>query len=130
LVWAFTASAGSPEAGWWLVALSATACAGGAIVAATALRQRLSGSLVVLPPLRGATGVALTELSPFGVVRVGGENWSAESVSGILPVGAPVHVLGVRGVRVDVWSEVGTVPDGAGFDVEASDVVGKEEERP
>ena len=128
VAWAFTASARSPEAGWWLVALSATACAGGAILAGTALRLRLGGSLAVLPPLRGATGVAVTDLSPLGVVRVGGENWSAQSVSGILPVGAPVHVLGVRGVRLDVWSEVGTVPDGAAFDVDASDVVSKEEE--
>jgi membrane-bound ClpP family serine protease len=115
VVWAFTASARSAEAGWWLVALSATACAGGAILAAAALRQRLRGTLAVLPSLRGATGVAVTDLSPRGVVRVGGENWSAESVSGRLPLGAPVHVLGVRGVRLDVWSEVGTVPDGTAF---------------
>jgi membrane-bound ClpP family serine protease len=67
---------------------------------------------VGLPSLRGTDGVALTALSPVGVVQVAGEKWTAESVSGPLPAGAPVHVLGVRGVRLEVWSERGTVPDG------------------
>jgi membrane-bound ClpP family serine protease len=110
-VWALTASARSAESAWWLVALCAVACAGGVLVAGAALRQRLRGTLVGLPELRGTSGVAVTALAPAGVVRVGGENWSARSVSGPLPVGAPVHVLGVRGVRLDVWSELGTVPD-------------------
>jgi membrane protein implicated in regulation of membrane protease activity len=81
-------------------------------VATAALRQRLRGTLVGLPALRGTDGVAETALSPVGVVRVGGEKWTAESVSGPLPAGAPVHVLGVRGVRLEVWSEAGSVPDG------------------
>ncbi len=42
----------------------------------------------------------------MGVVRVGGETWSAASVSSRLPAGAPVHVL-ARGVRLEVWSEGG-----------------------
>jgi membrane-bound ClpP family serine protease len=110
-IWALTASARSAEAAWWLVALCAVACAGGALVAGAALRQRLHGTLVGLPELRGTSGVAVTTLDPGGIVRVGGENWSARSVSGPLQAGAPVHVLGVRGVRLDVWSELGTVPD-------------------
>jgi membrane-bound ClpP family serine protease len=118
VVWAITASARSPVAGWWLVALSATASGGGVVVASTALRQRLRGSLAVLPPLRGTTGVALTDLTPVGVVRVAGETWSAESVSGNLPANAPVHVLRVRGVRLEVWSEMGTVPDARVFDIQ------------
>ena len=62
--------------------------------------------------MRGTDGVAVTSLSPVGVVQVAGEKWTAESVSGPLPAGVPVHVLGVRGVRLEVWSESGTVPDG------------------
>ena len=77
VVWAVTASGHSAVAGWWLVALSAIACGGGVIVAGTALRQRLRGGLALLPSLRGADGVAVTELRPVGVVRVGGETWSA-----------------------------------------------------
>ncbi len=110
-IWALTASARSAQAGWWLVALCAVACAGGVLIAGTALRQRLRGTLVGLPELRGTSGVAVTALAPAGIVRVAGENWSARSVSGALPAGAPVHVLGVRGVRLDVWSELGNVPD-------------------
>jgi membrane-bound ClpP family serine protease len=88
------------------------------IIASTALRQRLRGELAVLPPVRGATGIAVTALTPVGVVQVAGESWSAESVSGALPAGAPVHVLRVRGVRVEVWSEEGTVPDAKVFYIE------------
>ncbi len=117
-LWALTASSHSAGAGWWLVALSATASAAGIIVASTALRQRLRGGLALLPSLRGAAGVAVTDLRPLGVVRVGGETWSAESVSGPLPAGAPVHVLAARGVRLEVWSEVGRVPDAAVLDLE------------
>jgi membrane-bound ClpP family serine protease len=115
-VWALTTSARSPAAGWVLVALCATASGAAVVVASTALRQRLRGTLVGLPPLRGTDGVAVTALNPVGVVQVAGEKWSAESVSGPLPAGAPVHVLGVRGVRLEVWSERGTVPDGSVFD--------------
>jgi membrane protein implicated in regulation of membrane protease activity len=117
-LWAFTASASSPAAGWLLVALCAFASGAALVVASTALRQRLRGTLVGLPSLRGRDGVAVTSLSPVGVVQVAGENWTAESVSGPLPVGAPVHVLGVRGVRLEVWSELGAVPDGRMLGIE------------
>ena len=117
-VWAFGGSTRSAEAGWWLVALGAAASAGAVIVGSTALRQRVEGTLTVLAPVRGATGVAIGELTPGGVVRVAGEYWSAESVSGRLPAGAPVHVLRVNGVRLEVWSEVGVVPDGSMFDIQ------------
>jgi membrane-bound ClpP family serine protease len=60
----------------------------------------------------------VTELTPVGVVQVAGESWTAESVSGRLPAGAPVHVLNVRGVRLEVWSEMGTVPDAKVFDIQ------------
>jgi membrane-bound ClpP family serine protease len=54
--------------------------------------------------------MALTDLDPRGVVRVGGENWSADSLSGPLPAGSPVHVASIQGLRLQVWSEAGTVP--------------------
>jgi membrane-bound ClpP family serine protease len=122
VVWAFTASASSPVAGWCLVALCAFASGAALVVATTALRQRLRGTLVGLPPLRGTEGVAVTSLHPVGVVQVAGEKWTAESVSGPLPAGATIHVLGVRGVRLEVWSEMGTVPDGS--------ILGSEEDQP
>jgi membrane-bound ClpP family serine protease len=69
---------------------------------ATAL-ERPSADLV------GAEGVAVTPLVPSGTVRVMGEDWSADSVSGPLPAGARVHVVARRGIRLQVWSEAGTV---------------------
>ena len=111
VLWALTASSHPAGASWALVALTATASAGSVLLATTALRQRLRGQLALLPSLRGAAAVAITDLTPVGVVQVGGETWSAESVSGPLPAGAPVHALNARGVRLEVWSEAGTVAD-------------------
>ena len=59
----------------------------------------------------------MTDLTPTGVVRVGGETWSAESVSGPLPPAPRSTSLTARGVRLEVWSEVGTVPDANVFDI-------------
>jgi membrane-bound serine protease (ClpP class) len=116
--WGVTASNRSSVASWTLVALSATVSAAAVALATAALRQRLRDELALTPPLKGALGVALTELTPGGVVQVGGETWSAESVSGTLPAGAPIHALQVRGVQLEVWSEVGTVPDGNVVDIQ------------
>jgi membrane-bound ClpP family serine protease len=117
-VWAFTASSHSPSAGWWLVALTAIVSGGGMVLALTVLRQRLRGQLALVPHVQGALGVALTDLTPVGVVQVAGETWRAESVSGPLPAGAPVHAMTARGVHLQVWSEVGVVPDAVVCDIE------------
>jgi membrane-bound ClpP family serine protease len=55
--------------------------------------------------------VAVTELTPEGTVRVRGETWSAESMSGRVPMGAPVHVMEIDGLRLRVWSDA-VEPDG------------------
>jgi membrane-bound ClpP family serine protease len=88
------------------------------VLALTVLRQRLRAQLALRPHVRGTPGVALTDLNPVGVVQLAGETWSAESVSGPLPAGAPVHAVKARGLRLEVWSEVGTVPDTFVFDIE------------
>lgn len=64
------------------------------------------------PSLWGADGTAVSELSPLGTVRVRGETWSAESLSGTVAKGASVHVAEVEGLRLRVWSDQG-VPAGA-----------------
>lgn len=112
VIWALTAASGkwSSATTWWLAVTSAAMSAGAVLLAGTALRQRITGVRTVAPPLAGADGIAVTALSPTGVVRVAGERWTAESVSGPLPVGAPVHVVSIRGLRLLVWSEVGKVP--------------------
>jgi hypothetical protein len=55
--------------------------------------------------LSGASGVATSDLAPEGIARIRGEEWSVTCVNGTAPVGAPLHVVGVHGVRLDVWSE-------------------------
>ncbi|MCK4176473.1 NfeD family protein [Aciditerrimonas ferrireducens] len=55
--------------------------------------------------LEGAMGVALSRLAPLGVVRVAGEEWSAEAVNGTVPAGGAVQVLEVQGLRLRVWGE-------------------------
>jgi membrane-bound ClpP family serine protease len=112
VAWALAAIVGpwSGPATWWLAAASAALCAAGVLLAATALQQGHVGVGAGELPMRGAEGTALTALSPTGVVQVAGETWTAESVSGPLPAGVPIHVVSVRGLRLLVWSEEGTVP--------------------
>jgi membrane protein implicated in regulation of membrane protease activity len=53
----------------------------------------------------GTEAVAVSALAPEGVVVVQGEQWSAVSLNGDVPVGARVHVIGGSGVRLEVWRE-------------------------
>jgi membrane-bound ClpP family serine protease len=112
VAWALIAASGkwSSSPAWWLVGVSAGTSGVAVFLAGTALRQRLVAFDTSRSLLSGADGNALTPLSPTGMVRVAGETWSAESVSGPLPAGAPVHVVRVRGLCLLVWSELGTVP--------------------
>jgi len=55
--------------------------------------------------LVGALGVARTDLAPAGIVRAGGDEWTAVSESGPIPQGAAVRVRRVDGVRLIVGPE-------------------------
>ena len=55
--------------------------------------------------LIGTLGVAKTELAPVGIVRAGGDEWSAVSEGGPIPQGAPVRVRRIDGVRLIVGPE-------------------------
>jgi membrane-bound ClpP family serine protease len=118
VLWAVTVSGHGSSAAWWLVAMSAAAAALGVVIGSTALRQQLRSTWLALPTIKGASGTAVTALTPVGVVRVLSETWTATSVSGALPAGAPVHVVRVDGVRLEVWSEAGTVPGHPVLDME------------
>jgi membrane-bound serine protease (ClpP class) len=50
----------------------------------------------------GKTGVAITDLKPKGEVRVGGEIWRAESLSGDIESGEHVSVKVLQGLVVMV----------------------------
>jgi len=55
--------------------------------------------------LVGTLGVAKTELAPAGIVRAGGDEWTAVSEGGPIPQGAAVRVRRVDGVRLIVGPE-------------------------
>jgi membrane-bound ClpP family serine protease len=69
------------------------------------------------PPARleAAEGVALSDLDPEGIVRVGGEQWSAVSVNGTVRRGTGVQVLRAGGVRLEVWGEETEPPPAGGL---------------
>jgi len=50
----------------------------------------------------GKSGVAITDLNPKGEVRVGGEIWRAESISGNIAKGEQVSVKTLKGLVVMV----------------------------
>ncbi|MCU1490131.1 MAG: hypothetical protein JWM85_1536 [Acidimicrobiaceae bacterium] len=60
--------------------------------------------------LVGAAGVAVGTMGPEGVVQVRGERWSATCLNGPVPSGAQIEVVGVNGIRLEVWhAEAGTL---------------------
>jgi membrane-bound serine protease (ClpP class) len=52
--------------------------------------------------LVGEQGMALTDLTPAGQVRVDLQDWSAVAVAGEVRAGDPVRVTGIAGVRLQV----------------------------
>ncbi len=112
VAWALTASAGSwASAGAWALAALAVACA---VVAAILVVPAIAYRHAPLIPvgnqaLVGASGTTLSPLAPTGTARVNNETWTAQSLSGPLPAGVPIHVVKVEGVRLLVWSEAGDV---------------------
>jgi hypothetical protein len=118
--WALVVSAGqwTSPAAWALAALAFVSAfvAAALIVPAVAYRHALGPSHSSTLPL-GADGITLGALSPVGLAKVNNETWTAESVSGPLPAGVPIHVVKVEGLRLLVWSEAGNVlgPDALGL---------------
>jgi membrane-bound ClpP family serine protease len=112
--WALTVSAGSwsSAAAWVLAVLVFAGAAVGAVLVVPAISYRHAPAATPVGPqaLVGATGTALSPLAPSGTAKVNNETWTAESLSGPLPAGAPVHVVRVEGVRLLVWSEAGDIP--------------------
>jgi membrane-bound serine protease (ClpP class) len=55
--------------------------------------------------LVGATGIAISDLTPSGQVHVRGEVWTATAQGGPIPQGDTVRVVGVEGLRLRVVKE-------------------------
>lgn len=81
---------------------------------AAALKAQRRPVAVGRETLAGTTGIVLETLNPRGMVRIEGEEWSAESATGAeIPPGTAVRVVSVDGLRLQVerdwgaarWSE-------------------------
>ena len=70
-------------------------------VVPAAVKAQQAPSQLSLDNLLGTTGVAETDLSPEGVVRVRAETWSATSTV-VVKQGEKVRVVGASGLRIDV----------------------------
>lgn len=90
-----------------LLAADVTVSAGIGLYGWRALRTPGALASVNEPPpsVSGRFGQAVSDLDPDGVVRVGGEEWSAVSLNGPVSAGAEVQVISVKGVRLEVWGE-------------------------
>lgn len=91
---------------WVLLAGDVTLSAGVGCMAWRGLRHPGRPSLEPRVLTRsGATGVAMNDLDPEGIVRVHGEEWSAVAVNAPVPSGTTVQVVGRGGVRLEVWGD-------------------------
>lgn len=72
------------------------------LVFRTMLRSRRLPVVTGMEALRGAVGIAETELAPTGVVRLGGEDWSAAVEDGRVEQGERVRVRRVESVTLIV----------------------------
>jgi membrane-bound serine protease (ClpP class) len=87
----------------WVIAPVALAAAGffGFVVKA-ALRLRHRPAAMQIDNLIGTVGVVTTALTPRGVVHVASEHWTADSLSGTIPKGSRVRIVGADGLRLRV----------------------------
>lgn len=80
------------------------------VVVRATLRTRRLAVRTGIPVLVGRVGIATSELTPEGTVRVDGEVWSAESEGEVIHAGESVTVLGASGVTLRVTRSQGREP--------------------
>jgi len=85
-----------------LVVVLSSAIFGLGIRAVKSSKRLASASLIA--KLLLAPGVAVTDLTPVGTVRILGETWTAESLSGAVKAGVEVYVSEIDGIRLKVWA--------------------------
>jgi membrane-bound ClpP family serine protease len=99
---------------WALLSADLVVSAGVGVMAWSSLSARNSGHGLHVGGLEGAEGVAVSDMTPDGIVRVRGEQWSAVSVNGVARAGARVQVLRAAGLRLEVWGEDVEIESGDG----------------
>jgi membrane-bound ClpP family serine protease len=93
---------------WALLSADLVVSVGVGIMAWSGLKHAsLGGGTAVqhLSSIESAEGVAVSDLSSEGIVRVHGEEWTAVSVNGTVRAGSRVQVLRAAGVHLEVWGE-------------------------
>lgn len=66
----------------------------------------------------GSEGIAESDLDPDGVVRVGGETWSATAGNGRISKGSRIQVIEAKGLRLVVWGDDANSELGSPFEIE------------
>ncbi|MDR3647459.1 MAG: NfeD family protein [Acidimicrobiales bacterium] len=103
---------------WALLSADVVVSAGMGIMAWNGLSGRAT-AVHHVHSLEGSEGVAVGDLTPVGIVRVGGEDWSAVSVNGNVRSGGRVQVLRAAGLRLDVWGEdIEALPEDGTFSLD------------
>lgn len=74
------------------------------VVVRAAIRMRHQTAVTRDETLVGREAVVVRDLDPVGVVRVGSEEWTAETAGPVVEKGARVRVLEMEGIRLKVTS--------------------------
>lgn len=87
---------------WLLIAMIAMLVLFFTTILTAGVRAQLRPSVMRLSLPVGSTGVAVSDLTPQGVVQAAGEQWTAIAVEGDVHAGEEVVVIGHEGLRVKV----------------------------
>jgi membrane-bound serine protease (ClpP class) len=87
---------------WLLVGMTTLLVGFFSLALTAALRAQRRTVLMSTQALVGATGIALSDLDPTGVVQVRSETWSATADVGPVSAGERVEVIGTEGLRLRV----------------------------
>jgi membrane-bound serine protease (ClpP class) len=87
---------------WLLVSMTALLFGFFTVAVTAGLRAQRRPVLMGAHVLIGKTGIAVSDLSPQGEVRVQSETWSAVAVDGPLRAGETIEVVGIDGLRLRV----------------------------
>jgi membrane-bound serine protease (ClpP class) len=89
--------------GWDLILVAAgTTAVFFALVLWLVIRAQRSKVIMGVEQLAGAFGITQNKLDPQGIVLVGGEQWSAESIEGPINEGEKIVVVCISGLKLKV----------------------------
>lgn len=87
---------------WLLAGMTALLVGFFSLALTAAVRAQRRTVLMSTQALVGATGIALSDLDPLGVVQVRSETWTAIADAGPVSAGERVEVIGTEGLRLRV----------------------------